>query len=156
MKKESELAAPVAKYMRQFEFEVYGEVPVGRNRADLVGYKESFFAGPHVAIVELKNAMADFKRGSDQLSTYSGYANEVWVACTPWLAASFLNDHAGGKAVHAWDPQWLEKKLKSIGCGLLLVEGTEVSRVLEPRKRGIDGGQLREVKTALVGRKPLG
>lgn len=153
-KREDDLRAPVAAYMRKFLLTVYEEVPTGRNRADLFGRRRGPLGGTNV-VVELKNSLPDFKRGMDQVTTYASYAHEVWIACTPWLAARYLDEHARGAAVQGWDPRWLEKKLAAVGCGLLLVEDGTVSRVHEPRGNTVDDKNAAEVRAALQGREPV-
>jgi hypothetical protein len=150
---EEQLSAPVARYLRGRNFDVFAEVATSRKRADLVGTRWGPLGGTVVA-VELKNALADFERGMDQVSTYAAYAHEVWIACTPALAASYLDAHSRGVAVLGWDPNWLEKKLAAIGCGLLLVEGTQVTKVRSPRLNGVDSRSRAEVQRVLAGRRP--
>ncbi|WP_053238471.1 hypothetical protein [Sandaracinus amylolyticus] len=148
LKRESDLLLPIAAYMKQYNLEVYAEVPTGRNRADVLGFKDGFF-GTTIVIVELKNALPDFKRGIDQLATYAGYGTEVWTACTPWMAARVLDEHSQGRGVHRWDPTWIQQKLAAVGSGLLLVEHEKVARVQEPRKNTIDAAKVGEIRSAI-------
>lgn len=149
---EDSLTAPVARYLIRKGYDVFLEVDTSRKRADLIGHRSGPFGGTTVA-VELKNAVADFDRGMSQITTYAGYAHHVWVGCTPALAAALLDDHTKGVAVLGWDPKWLEKKLASAGCGLLLVEAGKVTEVLEPRGNSLDSRGRAEVQRLLATRK---
>jgi hypothetical protein len=64
------------------------------------------------------------KRGLDQMTTFAEYSHEVYMACTPDLAAQYLFKHANARSVRHWDPDVLDNKLERFGFGLLLVAGT--------------------------------
>lgn len=150
---EDDLSATIASYMRSYSLNVYAEVPVGRNRVDLLGRRDLIVTD--LVAVELKNTVEDFKRGTDQLTTYACYAHEVWVACTPHTAAAYLNDHSRGDCVHSWDPKWLDRKLDKVGAGLLLVEEGHVVRVRGPRTNWVTSKSKREIRAALTSRTAL-
>ena len=83
--------------------------------------------------VELKNDLAEFKRFCDQASNYRLYADQVYLACTPHMAAEYVKKHAMPRGkLKKWDPEVFNDKLKGIGCGLLLVLGDEVQVGFDP------------------------
>ncbi|MFO0711656.1 MAG: hypothetical protein U0353_17520 [Sandaracinus sp.] len=116
--KESDLLRPVAQHFADEGYEVYDEIPMGRNRADLVAHKPgSLFNvwSPTVVAVELKNDLTQLKRGIDQLTTFQDYAHETYLACTPAIAHEYLRWHAKSPGVRHWDSDALKRKLNSIG-----------------------------------------
>lgn len=126
VEREESLAAPVTEWLRQKGLSVVPEVPLGMNRVDLLGYKDTFWSGKQVVAVELKNDLQQLKRGVDQMTTYADYAQKVYLACTPDLAASYLAANASAEHVPAWDGAVLARKLQKLSVGLLLVEGATV------------------------------
>ena len=80
--REEDLARPIAKWLKAREHEPYMEVPLGRRRIDVLGYKKAGIMGsPRLAAVELKNSDEQFGRGIDQMGTFGEYANVVYLAC---------------------------------------------------------------------------
>lgn len=155
-KKESDLAAPVAAWLLTQGSDVYAEVPMGTKRVDLLGVRPGgLFRSEAIVSVELKNEYSQLKRGLDQMATFLEYSHRVYLACTPSLAAQYLNEHASAKGVRHWDAKLLERRLQEFGFGLLLVEGTEVFEDLVPRKRTIDPKKHRELQDALSTRPRL-
>lgn len=129
VEREEHLAAPVTEWLKQKGLSVVPEVPLGMNRVDLLGYKDGFWSGKQVVAVELKNDLQQLKRGVDQMTTYADYAQKVYLACTPDLAASYLAANASAEHVPAWDGAVLARKLQKLSVGLLLVEGSAVYEV---------------------------
>ncbi|GAB5546204.1 MAG: hypothetical protein SangKO_059640 [Sandaracinaceae bacterium] len=131
VKREEDLRKPVRKWLAKQKLAAHDEVPMGQSRVDLAGHKlGSFFGGPEqIVAVELKNQLSQLKRGLDQMTNYSDYAHEVYLACTPALAASYLRGHFNAKDVGRWDPDALNRKLSKFGIGLLLVENGKVFKV---------------------------
>ncbi len=153
VKNEEALRTPVTAWLRAKDLHVFDEVPLGANRTDLLGYRKGgwFTSAAHVA-VELKDDLNQLKRGLDQMASYGDYAHNVYLACTPFLAAEYLVTHASGVKVKRWDGQVLDRKLEQVGSGLLLVEGQEVFEYRIPRSRSPDSKKLEEVELALKGR----
>ena len=148
--RENELYSPVATWLQKQKLTVYGEIPMGTARADVVGYlAEGFFATERIVTVELKNSLADMKRGLDQMSTYADYSHEVYLACTPALAAAYLKSHCQAAEVLRWDPAVLERKLKRLGFGLLMVEDDAVFELQTPRANSPVRLQLKELRPLL-------
>lgn len=151
---ERDLLAPVAAWLVGRGLSAHDEVPVGNNRVDVVGHRPTgVFRGEVVVAVELKNSLTQLRRGMDQLATYAQYAHEIWLACTPELASQYLLAHGRASSVDRWDSTILDKKLQSIGCGLLLVEGDRVYEHLAPAHREVAAGKLAEVSASMRGRK---
>jgi hypothetical protein len=134
--READLRRPVSKWLLSHGLEPYMEVPLGRKRVDVLGYRASGVghSGSLVA-VELKNEDSEFARGIDQMSTYAEYTHTVYVACTPAFCAEYLERNAYSKGVNHWDPDVLERKLSAGGFGLLIVERDSVFEVLKPTER---------------------
>ncbi len=152
--RESDLLPPVATWLRGRKRVPYAEVPLGPNHADLLGYRSDWWE-THFVAVELKNMLAELTRALDQATTYAAYAHQVYLACTPALAAAYLWRHANGKAVTRWDSQAFDRKLKTAGVGLLLVEGQVVFEVRSPRSNDPAASKIDEVKRVVAGATPL-
>lgn len=150
--KESDLVEPVSDWLEEARFEVHCEAPMGRCRADVVGYRPAKFLGlrpARVVAVELKNDLDQLKRGLDQMVTFRDYAHDVYLACTPALAAEYLAAHADARGVQRWDPEVLDRKLEQFGFGLLLVEGESVNVHLEPEHVDVAREKLEELEAVL-------
>ena len=66
--------------------------------------------------MELKNSEAQLRRGLDQMTAFAEYVNEVWLACTPLMAAEYLHKHTASKTVRRWDPE-------VVCCGFFFAAG---------------------------------
>lgn len=138
---EAALKGPVSawllKQLKEFlapEPTVVPEVPFGAHRADVVGFQRgNVVTTERVVAVELKNTLDELERGFAQLSAYTEYATEVYLACSPDLAAQFAWRHVRAPNVTKWEHNLLETRLKKLECGLLLVEGDEVTVALKPK-----------------------
>jgi hypothetical protein len=153
VKRESDLLGPVSKWLATKGLDVYPEVPMGRKRIDVLGYKKGgFLSPPRLIGLELKNDLVQLQRGLDQMTTFSDYVQSVYLACTPYLAASYLLKHSDSRNVSQWDGDVLNRKLRSFGFGLLLVQGQDVHQVVEPRQVDVGTALLKEVEAELNGR----
>jgi hypothetical protein len=149
-RKEADLAPAVMEWIRAQDLEPTAEVPLGAKRVDVLGYREGgFFSSDHVVCIEMKNELLQLRRGLDQMTTFAEYAHATYLACTPYLAASYLDHHAEAKNVTQWDPQVLNRKVEAFGFGLLLVEGTQVTQLFAPKERSPDSGRIEELKATL-------
>lgn len=160
-KKEADLALPVANWLRNQGLKVYAEVPMGTKRPDLIGFKEGgWLSSTRLVSVELKNECGQLKRGLDQMTTFGEYSRHVYLACTPAMAAEYLNAHASSRSVRHWDPEVLNNKLREFGFGLLLVMsgsgGPFAIEVLGPREREPKAVKVTEVIEVLKTRPPYG
>jgi hypothetical protein len=79
---ERDLTAPVKKWLEDEHFTVRFEVPVKDCRADLVGYKQTFF-GREIVLVELKNSPDECARLAEQIASYRPVGDAVRVVMTP-------------------------------------------------------------------------
>jgi hypothetical protein len=150
VKKESALCKPVTDWYSGEGFVVHEEVPLGACRADLVSIKEGrWLSNKEIIAIELKNDLAEMRRALDQMTTYREYAHKVYFACTPWLAADYLLQHSEGHKVKHYDHELLDRRLKELGFGLLLVEGNEIYEHLEPSTREPNKRKLEELTLAL-------
>ena len=77
------------------------------------------------------------------LGAESGFAHEHYLACTPATALDYLRRTATLGTTVRWDPFALDRRLRSLGLGLLLVEGRDVTVYLparyHPSRSGIFG-----------------
>lgn len=153
---EAELLEPVAGWIEDQGLVPYDEVPLGRGRADVVGFRKAgLLKSARVVAVELKNDLDQLKRGLDQMTTFSEYSHATYLACVPALAAEFLDSHAEGRGVRRWDADVLTRKVESFGFGLLLVEGDDVSEIVEPKPHAVAKDKLAEVVAHLATREPV-
>jgi hypothetical protein len=133
---EGDLLRPVSRWLLNRGFEPYMEVPLGRRRIDVLGYRAPGIIHPASLIaVELKNEDSEFGRGIDQMGTFAEYAQTVYLACTPAFCADYLERNAYSRGVNHWDPGVLERKLSAGGFGLLIVERDTVFEGLKPLER---------------------
>jgi hypothetical protein len=156
VKTESALKKPVAAWLRQAKkADVYGEIPMGTKRVDVMGHRKEgmIFSSDVIVAVELKNEIEQLKRGLDQMTTFGTYAHEVYLACTRYMAAEYLSRHADAKNVHHWDPDVLNDKLRQLGFGLLLVDGDDVDEIIPPVRRSPDAKKVKEVLAVVDDRK---
>lgn len=156
VKLEGMLLEPVAEWLhREKRLTPYKEIPMGTKRADLVGYAKGLLWGHTVVAVELKNDLKQFERCLDQMSTYGQYAEEVYLACTPYMAAQYLHRHADARGVRHWDPHVFNRKLEHLGFGLLLImahgANPVVLETIKPARRKPDDKKLKEVLAYIQG-----
>lgn len=135
VRKERDLLAPVAAWLRKRGLDAFQEVHLGRCRVDALGHREGgFLKSKRSVAVELKNEHEQVKRGLDQIATYRDYCHEVYMACTPGMVADQLVRHVEGKAVRRWDHDVFYRRLWDLGFGLLIVEGRNVYEFIQPRE----------------------
>jgi hypothetical protein len=127
--REEDLCRPVAKWLNSRNEDPYMEIQLGRRRIDVLGYTKRT---QRLTAVELKNSDEEFRRGPDQMGSFTEYAHAVYLACTPAFAADYLERNAGHRSVNRWDPTLLDRKLKQGGFGLLIVERDNVYEVIKP------------------------
>jgi hypothetical protein len=131
--REEDLMRPVARWLTERGEEPYMEIPLGRRRIDVLGYRRSGVVNSdRLTAVELKNDDEQFRRGPDQMGTFAEYAHAVYLACTPAFAAEYLERNANNRNVNRWDPGLLDRKLKQGGFGLLVVERDNVFEAIKP------------------------
>ena len=141
---------PVARWLTaRAETFLTWRFPLGRARADVVGYKHSGHKDPMLTAVELKNEYEQLKRGPDQMETFAEYAHFVYMACTPAFAAAFLERNAENPNVNHWDPSLLDQKIKQGGFGLLIVEREKVFEIIRPVRRNPKEANVSRVVTKL-------
>jgi len=132
--READLQIPIARWLKGEGYEPYAEIPLGRARVDVLGYRKPRLTKPgRLIAIELKNEYEQFKRAMDQMGTFSEYADLVYMACTPDFAASFLDQNE--RSTKHWDPSILDRRLRSAGLGLLIVERDQVFEVIRPTER---------------------
>lgn len=100
----------------------------GVPRWPLVGHATGFAiaVAPFDDPAELDSALST-------LASQTGFAHEHYIACTPSTALRLLWREASASATTRWDPFVLDRRLRSLELGLLLVEDEEVSIYLPAR-----------------------
>lgn len=154
VKKEADLLRPVVDWLaNQDGFTVFKEIPMGRSKVDVFGYRTGGFFRSDVAIAaELKNDIEQLKRGLDQMTTFCEYAHRVYMACTPLMAAEYLKKHVEARTVVHWDPDLLNNKLRKVGLGLLIVRDDEVEEVIAPKHAAPNERKFQEVLRVIQAR----
>ncbi len=110
----------------------------------VVGYSSTT---PHMAgrfvvgVAPLGDADA-LDRDLEALAGAAGFAHEHYVACAPSTALAYLQRAALSGGALRWDPFALDRRLRSLDLGLLLVEGASVSIYLPARYNPLLSGAL--------------
>jgi hypothetical protein len=78
------------------------------------------------------------------LASEAGFGHEHYVACTPATALDYVRRAAHAGATLRWDPFALDRRLRSLGLGLLLVEQGHVAIYLPARYHPTPMGALTE------------
>ena len=122
VKPESKMKEPVARYWADKGYDVFQEIAIGggRNVADLVARKEQW-AGNELIGVELKVDAKGMERALDQVANYQVGCQKVYFAATPYCIMEYTEKHGSNPL----DTEPLERKLKSLGAGLILFDSTE-------------------------------
>ncbi|HEY6080480.1 MAG TPA: hypothetical protein VIW29_16820 [Polyangiaceae bacterium] len=108
---------------------------IGRSRWPLVGGSpaNSLHANPFVIAVAPYTEAAALERELAPLAEELGFAHEHYVACTPATALEYLARVAQSQAASRWDPFALDRRLRTFGMGLLLIEPEGVLLYLPAR-----------------------
>jgi hypothetical protein len=85
---------------------------------------------------------AALDRELGHLASEAGFAHEHYVACTPATALDYVRRAASVGGAVRWDPFALDRRLRSLGLGLLLVEGANVVLYLPARYHSSPVGAL--------------
>lgn len=156
VKKENDLLKPAGQWLRAKDLKVYDEVPMGTKRVDLAGYKEGgWFSSDQIISIELKNDIEQLKRGLDQMTTFADYSSEVYMACTPAMAATYLDKHAEARNVRHWEPEVLNDKLRKFGFGLLLIDGKDAQVALPAKQLSPSSKNIKETIEQMKNQRPL-
>ncbi|MGH7282633.1 MAG: hypothetical protein ACRELY_13990 [Polyangiaceae bacterium] len=154
-KRESDLFGPVSQHCEKNGYDVHAEIDLSRKKADIVLLKTGMWGGlltsDESVAIELKNDPKQAEHALDQMTTYRDYVHQVYLACTPFMAAEMLSQHAKRPHVRRWDFDLLHRRLNELGLGLLLVEGNDVYEVIEPDTTTPDPEKVKELKSAIEG-----
>ncbi|HYQ15109.1 MAG TPA: hypothetical protein VEQ58_05120 [Polyangiaceae bacterium] len=97
---------------------------LGRARWPLVGSSSAQLEREQqfvVAGAPLSNHQA-LEAQLEHLGREANFANEHYIACSPATALAFLEARAGETLPPRWDPLALDRELRTLGLGLLLIE----------------------------------
>lgn len=78
----------------------------------------------------------------EPLAGEAGFGHEHYIACSPATVLSYVRRTANAGATRRWDPFALDRRLRSLGLGLLLVEQGKVSIYLPSRYHPAPTGVL--------------
>ena len=106
---------------------------VGSARGTVSTYGTEPSVPPFVLGVAPLHAASQLQRGLEPLAFEVGFAHEHYVACAPATALEYLGRHAASGGSLSWDAFALDRRLRSLGLGLLLVERAEVVLYLPAR-----------------------
>jgi hypothetical protein len=108
---------------------------VGKPRWPLVGHSSPDLGARDqfsVAVAPFSNPVVLWSE-LDRLASEAGLANEHYVACSPATALAFIDLHAHSTPQLRYDSLVLDRKLRTLGIGLLLVEPDGVLLYLPSR-----------------------
>jgi hypothetical protein len=145
--REDDLRRPIARWLASRNEEPYMEIHLGRRRIDVLGFDRR---SGRLTAVELKNTDAEFRRGPDQMGSFTEYAHAVYLACTPAFAADYLERNADHRSVNHWDPTLLDRKLKQGGFGLLIVERNSVFELIKPVEQTPSPERVQKIASGLT------
>lgn len=108
---------------------------LGKPQWPLVGTSpaDHLVASPFVIAVAPLASAAALERELAPLARELGFAHEHYVACTPATALEYLARAATSEPGSRWDPFALDRRLRTLGIGLLLVEPQGVLLYLPAR-----------------------
>lgn len=122
-------------WLRERASHVASGEQVGVRRWPLVGYTPREDEGGSRFTVGVAPVIhcSSLDRDLPGLGADSGFAHEHYVACTPATALSYVRRAAHAAGSVRWDPFALDRRLRSLGLGLLLLEGRKVTLYLPAR-----------------------
>jgi hypothetical protein len=135
---EHELTLACHSWLKKRVDEVIDGQHLGKPHWPLVGFgRDAGAAGPSAPPFVLGVApicdVSRLQRGLEPLAFEVGFAHEHYVACAPATALQYLSRHAASGGSLGWDAFVLDRRLRSLGLGLLLVEHAEVMLYLPAR-----------------------
>jgi hypothetical protein len=139
------LKRPVSTWLVSAGLTLFDRLPSGV-AFELVGYHKAAFSGLRVVAVGINNDASRIGEALETMKSFARYTQAMHLALTPAVAADYLT--ATAKATGRWDGDALARRLKTVGVGLLMVEGDAVSQPVLPRTRAIDGESLTALMAA--------
>lgn len=109
--------------------------PASASRWPLIGSSppDRLAASAFVLAVAPLSGAAALERELPQLARELDFAHEYYIACTPATALAYLARAATSQGGLRWDPFALDRSLRTLGIGLLLVEAEDVLLYLPAR-----------------------
>jgi hypothetical protein len=132
---DQELYRVCERWLRQRSAVISTGRQVGKPRWPLVGYSSSDRQARDqfsVGVAPFSNATVLWSE-LDRLAGEADLANEHYVACSPATALAFIDLHARSTPTLRYDSLVLDRKLRTLGIGLLLVEPDGVLLYLPSR-----------------------
>jgi hypothetical protein len=128
------LTATCQSWVSQRARVVCGGRTVGKACWPLIGISPAdLAASPFVIAVAPMSGADALERELPALAQELGFAHEHYVACTPATALDYLARASKTEAGLRWDPFALDRRLRTLGIGLLLVEPEGVLLYLPAR-----------------------
>ncbi len=121
---ESSLTEACLAWLQQRTAQVGSGRRHGRSLWPLVGQTaaDARSTAPFTLAVAPMSSAASLWRGLEGLGAEAGFAHEHYVACSPASALGYLALHARSVTPTHWDSLVLDRRLRTLGLGLLLVE----------------------------------
>jgi hypothetical protein len=140
----AELRAVCERWLSQRATVVATGPSVGLRRWPLVGHSPQEQQASSRFVVGLApfSHPATLERELGQLAGEATFGHEHYVACSPGTALAYLRQAAEERSPVRWDPFVLDRRLRSLGLGLLLVEGQNVALYMPARYTPAPVGQL--------------
>lgn len=144
----AELRAVCERWLSQRATVVATGHSVGLRRWPLVGYSPEPRGTEKPASARFVVGLAPFshpatlERELGQLAGEATFGHEHYVACSPGTALAYLRQAAEERSPVRWDPFVLDRRLRSLGLGLLLVEGQNIALYMPARYTPAPIGQL--------------
>jgi len=145
-----DLAAPLVSWVSLAGLTPYEGGEPGTGRANLLGFRGGrFISAPRIVGIEATNDAIDLERALDDMKASREPTHASYIACTPALAAELLWAQATASRAPRWEVDALRRRLRAVGCGLLLVEGSAVAQALVPEERNQDKAKLAQLARAV-------
>lgn len=135
---ERELTTACERWLAQRSSIISSGHRFGRARWPLVGHRASDGRSSDAFVVAVAPLLSPTALRSDleQLASETGFAHEHYVACSTATALAFLGLQARSVHPPQWDSLVLDRRLRTLGVGLLLVERDGVLLYLPARYHG--------------------
>ena len=112
---EVEIKEPVARFCYRQGLTIFVEVPIGKSKADIIGYRRT--GKVRLIAVELKTRTEELKKCFAQLMDYQSGVDRAFLATTPGAIVKYLC--ADKEEI---DPRALDEELRKCGAGLIVVD----------------------------------
>lgn len=133
---ETELNALCREWLRARVAVIRSGQQLGRPHWRLLGYASADYIVPEQLVSAIAPCTSGQMLDADlhQLARDSTFAHEVYLACSPATALDYLQLRAQSGRPLRWDTSVLDRRLRHLGFGLLLVEREDVALCIPARR----------------------